>query len=160
MMRKHAEPTTFLWFLTILDYQIWLNFAAAFLVTSVLLYLFERYSPSNYRRAANESSHCFANLKECFWFCLLSLTPEGGGELPRNLPGKLTAALWWLFVFIIVAAYNANLAAYESLYRLERHIESIDDLWRQYQVDYSTTIDSPTYRYFESLKDNEELLAK
>ena len=37
------------------------------------------------------------NLKESLWFCMSSITPQGGGEVPKNLSGKLVAATWWLF---------------------------------------------------------------
>lgn len=162
MMRRRRESTVFLWFLTILDPHVWLNFAVAFLVTSILMRLFERFSPFSYSNAperyTDEPDRRFASLRGCFWFCLTSLTPEGCGAMPKSPSGKMAAAVWWLFVFVITAVYTANLAAYRTLYRLERHIETIDDLGRQYQVDYSTVINSSTYRYFESLKDNEELL--
>lgn len=164
MMRKRKVSTVFLWFLTILDPYVWLYFAGAFLVTSILLRLFERFSPFSYSNAperyADEPDRRFASLRGCFWFCFTSLTPEGCGAMPKSLSGKMAVAIWWLFVFIVAAAYNANLAAYRILDRLERHIETIDDLRRQYQVDYSTIINSSTYVYFENLKDNEELLSR
>lgn len=37
---------------------------------------------------------------------------QGGGEAPKNLSGRLVAATWWLFGFIIIASYTANLAAF------------------------------------------------
>lgn len=165
MMRKRDESTVFLWFLTIFDPLVWVYFAATYLITSILLCLYERYSPFSYRNAPMSYGRVppdrrFASLSGCFWFCLTTLTPANSGPLPRNLSGKLVAAVWWLFVYIIVAAYSANLAAYQALYKLERHIETIDDLRRQYQVDYTTIADSPTHRYFKWMKDNEELLSR
>lgn len=165
MMRRRRESTVFLWFLTILDPRIWLHFAIAFLLTSILIRLFERFSPFSYsnapeRYAGDEPDRRFASLRGCFWFSFMSLTPEGCGAMPKSLSGKMAVSIWWLFVFVIAAAYNANLAAYRTLYRLERHIETIDDLRRQYQVDYSTVINSSTYRYFENLKDTEEFLSR
>lgn len=162
MMRKPKQATVFLWFLTILDHHIWLNFAAGFLLTSILIYLFERCSPIAYRNPpenyGNESR--YTKLTECFWFCLTSIAPHDCGAMPKNLSGKLAAAVWWLFVFVIVAVYNANLTAYQTLYRLERHIETIDDLRRQNQVEYTTVINSSAYRYFKSLRDSEKILSK
>ena len=29
----------------------------------------------------------YFNLKEALWFCMTSLTPQGGGEAPKNLSG-------------------------------------------------------------------------
>ena len=33
----------------------------------------------------------FFDLRECFWFCMTSLTPQGGGEAPKNVSGRLVA---------------------------------------------------------------------
>ena len=32
------------------------------------------------------------NLKEAFWFCVTTLTPIGGGEVPKNPSGRLVSA--------------------------------------------------------------------
>lgn len=37
--------------------------------------------------------------KESLWFCITSLTPQGGGEAPRSLYGRLVAATWWFVSF-------------------------------------------------------------
>jgi hypothetical protein len=39
------------------------------------------------------------------------------GEAPKNLSGRLVAATWWLFGFIIIASYTANLAAFLTVSR-------------------------------------------
>lgn len=162
MMQKPKDTIAFWFFLTILDYEVWLNFAVAFLVTSILMYVFGRYSPLRRKNAAenHKPDSRFTSLRDCFWFCLTSITPHNCGPLPENPSGKLVAAVWWLFVFVIAAVYNANLGANLTLYQLERRIETIDDLRRQYQVEYSTVVNSPTYKYFESLKTNEEFLSE
>lgn len=162
MMQKSKDTIAFWFFLTILDYEVWLNFAVAFFVTSILMYVFGRYSPLGRKNAPEncKPDSRFASLRDCFWFCLTSITPHNCGPLPENPSGKLVAAVWWLFVFVIAAVYNANLGANLTLYQLERRIETIDDLRRQYQVEYSTVVNSPTYKYFESLKTNEEFLSE
>ena len=65
---------------------------------------------------------------------MTSLTPEGGGETPKNLSGRLVAATWWLFGFIIIASYTANLAAFLTVSRLETPVANLDDLNEQYGV--------------------------
>lgn len=44
----------------------------------------------------------------------------GGGEAPRALSGRLIAATWWVFGFIMIATYTANLAAFLTVSRLEQ----------------------------------------
>ena len=67
---------------------------------------------------------------------MTSLTPQGGGEAPKNLSGRLVAATWWLFGFIIIASYTANLAAFLTVSRLETPVGSLDDLNKQYRIEY------------------------
>lgn len=118
-------------------------------------------------------------LKECLWFCMTSLTPQGGGEAPRNLSGRLVAATWWLFGFIIIASYTANLAAFLTVSRLDSPIDSLDDLSKQvhlfdvikwfnqnllfiritqsqYRIRYAPQAGTSTATYFERMAGIEE----
>ena len=65
---------------------------------------------------------------------MTSLTPQGGGEAPKNLSGRMVAATWWLFGFIIIASYTANLAAFLTVSRLEVPVGSLEDLIKQYKI--------------------------
>ena len=65
---------------------------------------------------------------------MTSLTPQGGGEAPKNLSGRMVAATWWLFGFIIIASYTANLAAFLTVSRLAVDINSLDDLMAQSKI--------------------------
>ena len=49
-------------------------------------------------------------------FCLF-LPFAGGGEAPRAISGRVIAATWWLFGFIMIATYTANLAAFLTVSR-------------------------------------------
>ncbi len=57
--------------------------------------------------------------KLCFAFSIYKLTffQILTGEAPKNLSGRLVAATWWLFGFIIIASYTANLAAFLTVSR-------------------------------------------
>ena len=61
---------------------------------------------------------------------------------------KLILATWWLFGFIIIASYTANLAAFLTVSRLETPVESIDDLTKQYKIKYSPMNGSDSAIYF------------
>ena len=56
-------------------------------------------------------------LKESFWFALTSLTPQGGGEAPKALSGRVLVAAYWLFVVLMLATFTANLAAFLTVER-------------------------------------------
>ena len=82
---------------------------------------------------------------------MTSLTPQGGGEAPKNLSGRLLAATWWLFGFIIIASYTANLAAFLTITRQEKVVNSLDDLGKQFKVQYSAVRGSTNAKYFERM---------
>ena len=82
---------------------------------------------------------------------MTSLTPQGGGEAPKNLSGRLVAATWWLFGFIIIASYTANLAAFLTVASGDDEISSLEDLGKQFKVQYSTLNGTVGSQYFERM---------
>ena len=159
LMMKPKSETSLFKFLTVLENDVWLCILASYFFTSLLMWLFDRWSPYSYQnnreKYADDEEKREFNLKECLWFCMTSLTPQGGGEAPKNLSGRLVAATWWLFGFIIIASYTANLAAFLTVSRLETPIESLDDLSKQYKVQYAPRKNSEAYTYFERMSNIE-----
>ncbi|XP_031839335.1 ionotropic receptor 25a [Nomia melanderi] len=155
LMLKTKTSTSLFKFLTVLENEVWFCILAAYLFTSVLLWIFDRWSPYSYQNNREKYKHDEEkrefNLRECFWFCMTSLTPQGGGEAPKNLSGRLVAATWWLFGFIIIASYTANLAAFLTVSRLEIPIETLEDLSKQYKIQYAPIVNSPAYVYFHRM---------
>ncbi|KAL7042223.1 hypothetical protein ACKWTF_001073 [Chironomus riparius] len=123
MMVLPSSPSSLFKFLTVLETNVWLCILAAYFFTSFLMWIFDRYSPYSYQnnreKYVDDDEKREFTLKECLWFCMTSLTPQGGGEAPKNLSGRLVAATWWLFGFIIIASYTANLAAFLTVSRLD-----------------------------------------
>ena len=68
------------------------------------------------------------NLKESFWFALTSLTPQGGGEAPKALSGRVLVAAYWLFVVLMLATFTANLAAFLTVERMQTTVQSLEEL--------------------------------
>ncbi|XP_020709243.2 ionotropic receptor 25a-like [Athalia rosae] len=152
LMKKPDSQTSSLKFLTVLEYNVWFCILAAYFFTSFLMWVFDRWSPYSYQnnreKYKDDEEKREFNLKECLWFCMTSLTPQGGGEAPKNLSGRLVAVAWWLFGFIIIASYTANLAAFLTVSRLETSIESLDDLSNQYKIQFAPLNNSYAHRYF------------
>ena len=60
---------------------------------------------------------------------MTTLTPQGGGEVPKNPSGRLVSATWWLFGFVLVATYTANMGANLTVLRMKSWtLRSLDDL--------------------------------
>ena len=84
---------------------------------------------------------------------MLSLTPDGGGQPPKCLSGRLLAAVWWLFSFIIVITYTANLAAFLTVETLEKPISNAEDLANQDVIKYGVVKGGSTAKFFQTSAD-------
>lgn len=159
LMKKPKAETSLFKFLTVLENDVWLCILGSYFFTSILMWVFDKMSPYSYQnnkdKYKNDDEKREFTLKESLWFCMTSLTPQGGGEAPKNLSGRLVAATWWLFGFIIIASYTANLAAFLTVSRLESPVESLDDLSKQYKVTYAPIKPSEAYTYFERMSNIE-----
>ncbi|KAK3096044.1 hypothetical protein FSP39_022435 [Pinctada imbricata] len=148
-------------FIEVLDTTVWMGIILAFFLFSSLLCLFDRFSPFSYQNNIESwngkgTEPRVFTMKEGIWFCMMSLTPQGGGEAPRALSGRLIAATWWLFGFIVIATYTANLAAFLTTSRLEEPIKSLDDLFDQNKVKYAPSNGSAALVYFKRMANIEE----
>lgn len=80
----------------------------------------------------------------------------GGPEAPKNISCKLVAATWWLFGFIIIASYTANLAAFLTVARMDSSISSLDDLSQQYKIKYAPVRGTASEAYFKRMANIEQ----
>lgn len=148
-------------FLIVLDENVWLCIIASYFLFSGLLYAFDKLSPYSYQNNRRKYENVtpeprIFTIKEGIWFCMMSLTPQGGGEAPRALSGRLIAATWWLFGFIVIATYTANLAAFLTVSRLDEPIKSLDDLSSQHTVKYAPHNGSAAMVYFQRMAEIEQ----
>uniref|UniRef100_A0AC35U534 PBPe domain-containing protein n=1 Tax=Rhabditophanes sp. KR3021 TaxID=114890 RepID=A0AC35U534_9BILA len=155
LMKKTVVDNSLFKFLQVLEWPVWLAILCAYVLTSLLLWLFDRISPYSYTNMIKKNNEMLVrrqfSMKECFWFCMTSLTPQGGGEVPLNISGRFISATWWVFGFIIIATYTANLAAFLTVSRLEQPISSLDDLANQYKIEYAPIKGGSSELYFRRM---------
>lgn len=88
MMLLPSTPSSLFKFLTVLETNVWLCILAAYFFTSFLMWIFDRWSPYSYQnnreKYIDDDEKREFNIKECLWFCMTSLTPQGGGEAPKS----------------------------------------------------------------------------
>ena len=138
LMKRSKAPTSFFKFMSVFEDSVWICITVAYFVTSFIMWIFDKWSPYSYQnnqiKYKDDDERQIFTYKESLWFCLTSLTPQGGGEAPKNMSGRLVAATWWLFGFIITASYTANLAAFLTINRYAAHIHNLEDLAKQYRI--------------------------
>lgn len=105
--------------MNVLREEVWYGILGAVVVVSVLLWGLDRFSPYSYhnnKEAYPEGARDFT-FGESIWFALTSLTPQGGGECPKALSGRVLVAAYWLFIVLMLATFTANLAAFLTVER-------------------------------------------
>ena len=86
------------------------------------MWIFDKYSPYSYQnnmdKYEDDEEKRFFDLRECFWFCMTSLTPQGGGEAPKNVSGRLVAGnrleLIWLLPYSFLTLTNPLLTTLQN----------------------------------------------
>ncbi|CAG0903981.1 unnamed protein product, partial [Darwinula stevensoni] len=157
--KPHQEPDLFK-FMTVLRLEVWLSILAALLVTGILIWLLDTFSP--YSAQNNKELYPYEcrkfTLSESLWFALTSFTPQGGGEAPRALSGRILVAAYWLFVVLMLATFTANLAAFLTVERMQNPIGSLEELAHQSKVNYTVQNGTSTKQYFENMANAEDEL--
>uniref|UniRef100_A0A0N4ZCL6 PBPe domain-containing protein n=1 Tax=Parastrongyloides trichosuri TaxID=131310 RepID=A0A0N4ZCL6_PARTI len=157
LMKKTVVDNSLFKFLQVFELPVWLAVLGAYCLTSLLIWIFDIISPYSFTNLTKNNENLELENrrkftpKECLWFCMTSLTPQGGGETPLNISGRFLSATWWVFGFIIIATYTANLAAFLTVSRLEQPISSLDDLANQYKIEYAPLKGSASEAYFKRM---------
>ena len=80
MMKRQKVETSLFRFLTVLEDSVWACILAAYFFTSLLMWIFDKFSPYSYQnnmeKFKEDEEKRFFNFKECLWFCMTSLTPQ------------------------------------------------------------------------------------
>ncbi|KAH8418908.1 hypothetical protein KR222_003807, partial [Zaprionus bogoriensis] len=160
VMRKPMRRTSLFKFMTVLRFEVWVSIVAALVGTALMIWFMDKYSPYSSRN--NRDAYPYEcrefTLRESFWFALTSFTPQGGGEAPKAVSGRLLVAAYWLFVVLMLATFTANLAAFLTVERMQTPVQSLEQLARQSRINYTVVKDSDTHHYFMNMKFAEDTL--
>ncbi|XP_076458839.1 ionotropic receptor 25a-like [Babylonia areolata] len=158
LMKEPDNKVSLFYFVDVFTTEAWLCLFGVIVLTSVLLFLFERFSPQGGKAtgdgtekedASEEAEPRAFDLKESIWFVIGSVTLAGGGDPPRCLASRLLVAGFWFFSVVIMSTFTANLAAFLTVSRMGTTIASLDELAAQSDVKYSVVRDSNVMAYFE-----------
>merc|ERR1712226_549991 len=145
ILRKPVRPRSLFKFMEVLKVEVWMAILGALVVTALMLWFLDRFSP--YSAQNNKAAHPYPSrvftLKESFWFALTSFTPQGGGEAPKSLSGRVLVAAYWLFVVLMLATFTANLAAFLTVERMQTTVAGLDELAQQSKINYTVVANTP-----------------
>ena len=162
LLRKKQPKQSIFKFMTVLKPEVWLGILAAVFIVAILIWALDRFSPYSYynnKEAYPEGARDFT-LGESLWFSLTSLTPQGGGECPKALSGRVLVAAYWLFIVLMLATFTANLAAFLTVERMQTTVQSLEELARQSRINYTVMTASPYMEHFVNMAGAEDELYK
>ncbi|XP_045466066.1 ionotropic receptor 25a-like [Harmonia axyridis] len=168
LMKVVPLPNDLFKFIHVFDNEVWFCLILAYFVTSLLMWIFTSCKPWYYpsldekitkKPEENRKIRIFT-LSECLWFCLTSLTSLGGEQAPYKYSGRVVAATWYIFAFIMTCTYTANLAAFSTLSRETSSINSLIDLSKQYKMQFAPLNGSIEMDYFRNRAYIDTLLYK
>ncbi|XP_026814788.1 ionotropic receptor 25a [Rhopalosiphum maidis] len=159
VIRKPSRKTSLFKFMTVLKPEVWLSIVAALAMTAFMIWILDKYSPysaQNNKPKYEQFRHF--TLVESFWFALTSFTPQGGGETPKAISGRVLVAAYWVFVVLMLATFTANLAAFLTVERMQTPVQSLQQLARQSRINYSVVDGSDAHQFFRNMKMAEDIL--
>ncbi|KAL8621469.1 hypothetical protein ACOMHN_058231 [Nucella lapillus] len=133
-------------------FDVWLCITVAYLGVSVALFVVSRFSPAEWHKSPNsrtgyKNEFSFFN---SLWFSMGALMFQGSDSCPRSVSGRIIGGAWWFFVLIIISSYTANLAAFLTMKRMIKPIESVDDLVKHPTIKYGVPESGATLQFFKT----------
>lgn len=148
---QHQRPGVFS-FMEPLSIEIWVCITVAYIGVSVALFVVSRFSPVEWRKEpqADTGYENDFSLFNSFWFSMGALMFQGSDSCPKSVSGRIIGGAWWFFVLIIISSYTANLAAFLTMKRMVKPIESADDLVNHPTIKYGVPGSGTTFAFFKN----------
>ena len=153
LLRQELREDSIFKFMNVLKEEVWLGVLGSVVAVSLLIWGLDRCSPYSYQNNKSlypEGARNFT-LSESIWFALTSLTPQGGGECPKAMSGRILVAAYWLFIVLMLATFTSNLAAFLTVERMRTTVQSLDELGHQSRINYTVVKGSPYHQYFKNM---------
>ena len=144
-------------FITIFEWKVWLLIISTIILTGIILFIYDNF---NYFSLKNESDNKSLQLKEFIWkafgvFALGHLSGVNEKTL-RSIGNKILIFGFYVFCFICIIFYQANLAVFLTVSRLNSPINSIYDLLEAGDIKYNLVSSTSTQAFFEDMMEIED----
>ncbi|XP_020666075.3 putative glutamate receptor [Pogona vitticeps] len=142
------EEASLFHFLSPFSKETWGGILAAYLISSLCLFLAARMSPCEWD--GNEDGR-FSFLN-CLWFGAGAFTLQGVVPQPKSLSVRIVSAIWWLFSIVLLTAYIAGFSFILESGSEQLSIQTFEDLVKQRELEFGTMEGSSTLLYFKNSK--------
>lgn len=162
LIKSIADTSDYFLFFRPFRYDLWLAIGFTMIIVGFFLWFFSTFSPYGYygrcvqtclSRVPSKYLKCrdTLTLVRSFWSSVVYYVGQSSDHLhPVCSSGRITVAVWWFAVLIIVSTYTANLAAFRTIQRSSSPINTVGELAHQSAISYGTVEDSQPQNFFES----------
>uniref|UniRef100_A0A4W3GFG5 Glutamate receptor n=1 Tax=Callorhinchus milii TaxID=7868 RepID=A0A4W3GFG5_CALMI len=141
LLKKPEDKVDMFTCLAPFDLSVWACIIGTLFIVGLLICMFTWATPSPLQIGSVTST----TLYNAVWFVYGSFVQQG--EIPINtLAVRLLMGFWWLFVFIIISTYTANLTAILTSNRIDNPIRSFQDLAKQTDLPFGTVHNSEVFQ--------------
>ncbi|EDO30203.1 predicted protein, partial [Nematostella vectensis] len=143
-------------------YDLWMAIGGTMIIVGFFLWLFSTFSPFGFYGRCVQKCHTkieprylklhdTLSLVRALWSTVVYYVGQSSDHLhPVSSSGRITVAVYWFAMLIVMSTYTANLAAFLTIKRFTSPISSVDDLARQKDISYGTVLNSQPQAFFES----------
>ena len=157
-MKKDSKIEGLFSFITIFDWKVWCLIVCMIIAMGILLFLIEKFSPFILTDWKTNFMQQMFGFPEFIWkiFGVFALGHLAGAtEKQRQIASQIVIFGVYIFCFICIIFYQANLAVFLTISRLNSPITSIVDLIEN-NIKYSLVDSTSTQVFFEDMKRIEE----
>lgn len=90
----------------------------------------------------------------------MSVTPIGGGKPILATSTRIFVSFYWIFLYLMIATFTANLAAFLTFRKLEQSVLNMEDLSIQKKIEYSVVSNSTAFNFFKNMKIADDYLSR
>ncbi|PAA48797.1 hypothetical protein BOX15_Mlig002395g2 [Macrostomum lignano] len=149
-------------FLKAFTWDVWVSIIAIITFTGFLIFFVDKVSPFSFQNRyrndqirEGEAEGKVFTVKESLWYVLGAYTQAGESFDPRSMSCRTIIVGFWLFGYLMMSLYTANLAAQLTVDKLSQPPQSFDELTTQVAMKYTVIKDTASYEHFMRMKDAE-----
>uniref|UniRef100_A0A1I8I359 Glutamate receptor n=1 Tax=Macrostomum lignano TaxID=282301 RepID=A0A1I8I359_9PLAT len=165
VLKKAAASNDQTFFLKAFTWDVWVCIIAIVTVTGFLIFFVDKVSPFSFQnRYRNdqvrdgEAEGKVFTVKESLWYVLGAYTQAGESFDPRSMSCRTIIVGFWLFGYLMMSLYTANLAAQLTVDKLVQPPQGFDELTTQATVKYTVIKDTAAYEHFQRMMNAEKNL--
>ena len=162
LLKSVTKASEYFSFFRPFRFDMWFAIGVTMIVVGFFIWFFSTFSPYGYygrcvQTALNRVHPEYLKFRDtltlvrALWSSVVYYVGQSSDHLhPVSSSGRITVAVWWFAILIIMSSYTANLAAFLTIQRFSSPIKTVSELAQQKSISYGTVQSSQPQSFFET----------